>query len=74
MCLGEIALLAETWADGGVPMGRLEDGAVVALSFLPDAAPGAHVLLHLGIPVEVLDPDSARAALALRAPTDGGLR
>jgi hydrogenase maturation factor len=74
MCLGTIARLVGTWEDGGVRMGRLDDGTAVTLAFLPEATPGAHVLLHLGIPVEVLDPDSAREALALRAATDGGDR
>ena len=39
---------------------------VVPLAFVPDAAAGAHLLVHLGIPVEVLDPAAAREALALR--------
>ena len=66
MCVGSIATLAESWDDGGTRIGRLEDGCIVPLSFVPDAPPGAHLLLHLGIPVEVLDPDSAREAVALR--------
>jgi len=55
MCIGSIALLAEMWDDGGAPVGKLDDGCVVSLSFVPDARPGARLLLHLGIPVEVLD-------------------
>ena len=66
MCLGSIAVLAEAWDDGGVRVGRLDDGCVVTLSFVPDAEPGAHLLLHLGIPVEVLEEDAARQALELR--------
>jgi hypothetical protein len=67
MCLGSIAVLVETWDDGGATLGRLDDGCVVPLSFVPGASPGAHLLLHLGIPVEVLDPAAAHDALALRA-------
>jgi hypothetical protein len=67
MYVGSIARLVETWEDG-TRLGRLEDGSVVPLSFVPDARPGAHLLVHLGIPVEVLDPETAREALALRAP------
>ena len=67
MCLGSIAVLAETWNDGGVTMGRLDDGCIVPLSFVPGVSPGTHLLLHLGIPVEVLDPAAAQDALALRA-------
>jgi hydrogenase maturation factor len=67
MCLGSIAVLSEAWEDQGARVGRLDDGCVVSLSFVPEATAGAHLLLHLGIPVEVLDPDAARDALALRA-------
>ena len=76
MCLGSIATLAEAWDDGGVRVGRLDDGSVVPLSFVEDATPGASLLIHLGIPVEVLDADSAREALSLRglgAADHGGL-
>ena len=67
MCVGAIAHLDEAWDDGGARLGRLDDGCVVSLSFVPDAHAGDHLLLHLGIPVEVLHPDAARDALALRA-------
>lgn len=67
MCLGSIAVLAEAWDDGGARLGRLDDGSVVPLSFVPGASPGAHLLVHLGIPVEVLAADAARDALDLRA-------
>jgi hypothetical protein len=68
MCLGTIALLAEAWDGEGARLGRLGDGCVVPLSFVPEARPGDHLLLHLGIPVEVLDPATASQALALRSP------
>jgi len=66
MCVGSIAVLAEAWDDGASRVGRLEDGCVVPLSFVRDAAPGAHLLLHIGIPVDILDPQTAREALELR--------
>jgi hydrogenase maturation factor len=66
MCLGSIAVLAEAWNDDRARVGRLDDGCVVPLAFVPDAEPGAHLLLHLGIPVEVLDEEAAREALGLR--------
>jgi hydrogenase maturation factor len=66
MCLGSIATLVEAWDDDGVRVGRLDDGSVVPLAFVAEAAPGDGLLIHLGIPVEVLDSDSAREALALR--------
>jgi hydrogenase maturation factor len=66
MCVGSIAVLSEAWDEGAARVGRLDDGCVVPLSFVPGAAPGAHLLLHMGIPVEILDPETAREALALR--------
>ena len=56
MCIGSIARLAEAWEEAGARVGRLEDGAVVSLAFVPDARAGTDLLLHLGIPVEVLPP------------------
>ncbi|HET8743659.1 MAG TPA: HypC/HybG/HupF family hydrogenase formation chaperone [Gaiella sp.] len=75
MCLGEITTLAEAWEEDGVRVGRLADGSgsSVPLAFVPDAVPGSTLLVHLGIPVEVLDPAAAADALALRDPsTDQG--
>jgi hydrogenase assembly chaperone HypC/HupF len=69
MCIGGIARLEEVWEDRGAFVGRLDDGTVVSLSFVPDATTGAYVLVHLGIPVEVLDADTARKTLALRSTT-----
>ena len=71
MCIGSIAVLDEVWEEEGVPVGRLADGCVVSLSFVPQARPGADLLLHLGIPVEVLDPDTARDAVELRERAGG---
>ena len=66
MCLGSIALLDASWEEDGVRLGRLDDGCVVPLAYVPDAEPGSYVLLHLGIPVEILSVDAAREALNLR--------
>ena len=55
----------------GDVLGRLDDGCVVPLAFVPDARPGAYLLVHLGIPVEVLDPATPERHLpALADPTD----
>lgn len=72
MCVGSIARLVETWDDDGVRVGRLADGCVVSLAFVPDAGTGADLLLHLGIPVEILDAETAREALELRAAAQDG--
>ena len=66
MCLGKIMMLEETWEDGGARAGRLADGSVVSLGFVPDAAPDDYVIVHLGVPVEVLSRQDAEAALGLR--------
>ena len=58
MCVGGIQLLVDVWEDAGARVGRLGDGHVVSLAFLPEAEAGDAVLVHLGIPVEVLVPQS----------------
>jgi hydrogenase maturation factor len=70
MCLGSIDVLAEAWADGEARTGRLGCGKVVPLAFVPEAVEGDFVLVHLGVPVEVLAREAAEEALALR--TEGG--
>jgi hydrogenase maturation factor len=55
MCIGSIAYVAEVWEEDGARAARLSDGRVVSLGFLPDAEAGDAVLLHLGIPVEILE-------------------
>lgn len=66
MCLGAIVELVDTWEEDGVRLGRLADGSVVTLGFVPEAQAGSQLLVHLGIPVEVLDPATAVEALSLR--------
>jgi hydrogenase assembly chaperone HypC/HupF len=72
MCLGSIDVLVEAWDADGARTGRLGCGKVVSLAFVPEAREGDHVLVHLGVPVEVLDPAAAEDALALRANGEGG--
>ena len=72
MCLGGIAQLETVWDDGGARVGRLDDGDVVSLAFVPEAEIGSYVLVQLGIPVEVVSAADAAAARALR--TGRGVR
>ena len=58
MCIGSSTMLVEVWDDEGSRVGRLGDGHVVSLAFLPEAEAGDVVLVHLGIPVEVIAPES----------------
>lgn len=67
MCLGSIQVLEDVWEDGGSRVGRLEDGTVVSLGFVPEAQPGVYVIVHLGVPVEVLRVEDAVTALGLHA-------
>jgi hydrogenase maturation factor len=67
MCLGTIHVLEEAWDDTGARVGRLDDGSVVTLGYVPEAQPSDYVLVHLGIPVEILSTEEAEAALGLRS-------
>jgi hydrogenase maturation factor len=66
MCLGTIRRLEHVDEAGGARVGLLEDGSVVSLGFVPDARPGVYVIVHMGVPVEVLSVEDARTALELR--------
>jgi len=54
MCIGDVALLCAVREEEGVRVGVLEGGTEVPLAFVPEAQPGDDLLLHLGIPVQVL--------------------
>ena len=64
MCIGSIATLADVWEADGARAARLDDGRVVSLGFLPEAQAGDTVLLHLGIPVELLEPETTKEGVA----------
>ncbi|HUJ56425.1 MAG TPA: HypC/HybG/HupF family hydrogenase formation chaperone [Gaiellaceae bacterium] len=66
MCIGAPAVLVEVRDEDGARSGRLADGRVVSLAFLPGAEAGDTVLLHLGIPVEVLEPSAPEPEGAVR--------
>lgn len=66
MCLGKIERLVEVWDAGPSRQGRAECGAILSLAYTPEAAPGAYVLAHAGVAVELLEASDAEEALALR--------
>ena len=66
MCVGAVDELVHAWEEGGVRVGRLGCGAVVPLAFVPEAQAGDRLLVHLGIPVEVLAPETATLQEELR--------
>ena len=70
MCLGSIGRLDRTWDEGGIAMGMVDYGdrtEPACLMYVPDAGPGADVLVHMGFVLEVLDPEQAEDARQLRS-------
>jgi hydrogenase expression/formation protein HypC len=67
MCLavpGRILSIAEV---DGVPMAEVDFGGVrktVCLQYVPDAAIGEYVVVHVGFAIQRLDEESARQTLA----------
>jgi hydrogenase expression/formation protein HypC len=69
MCLGQIGSVLRTWEEAGLVMADVDFGGrqePVCLAYVPDAAPGADVLVHMGFALEVLDPEIAADARSLR--------
>jgi hydrogenase expression/formation protein HypC len=69
VCLGAVGRVTRVWMEADVPMAvvRTEDQEVpVCLLYVPDAGEGDHVLVHMGVAVELLDEAEAAATLALR--------
>ena len=76
MCLGAVGRVIKVWAEAGVPMALVRTGdqeAPVCLLYVPEAGEGDHVLVHMGVAVELLDEAEAAGALALRAGADTDL-
>ena len=65
MCLGGIAQLVEAWEDDGARVGQARRRRRRLARVRPRCARRRDVLVHLGVPVEVLEP-TRRRALALR--------
>jgi hydrogenase expression/formation protein HypC len=67
MCLavpGRVVSIAEI---DGVPMAEVDFGGVrkgVCLQYVPDAAAGDYVIVHVGFAIQRLDEESARETLA----------
>lgn len=66
MCLGEIGIVTDIWAENEIPMARLENGDAVCALYEPAVQPGAHVLIHLGFIVDLLTEQQATEAAAFR--------
>jgi len=69
MCLGLPGRVAETFTNGtGVAMGRVSFSGVVkdvCLAYVPEAAVGDYVFVHLGFAINRLDEEDALETMAL---------
>ncbi|MBX3274648.1 MAG: HypC/HybG/HupF family hydrogenase formation chaperone [Sandaracinaceae bacterium] len=68
MCLALPGQVESIRADGALPMGTVRFGTArrdVCLAYVPDAAPGDWVIVHVGFAIQRLDEEAARRALAL---------
>ena len=67
MCLAVPGRLLETYDERDLRMGKVGFGGVVrrvCLEYLPDAAPGDYVLVHVGFALSVIDEAEAQRMLA----------
>ncbi len=63
MCLGVPGRIASVEDKGGLRMGRVDFGGVVkeaCLSYVPEAAVGDYVIVHVGFAISRLDEEEAR--------------
>ena len=71
MCLAVPGRIEERMEGaGGLPFARVRFGTVtqrVCLSFVPEAAVGEYVIVHVGFAIQRLDEDAALKTLALLA-------
>ena len=70
MCLAIPGKLISVWDDGGVKLGTALFGGEqrdVNLTFVPDAGPGDHVVVHSGFAVSLLGEEEAAAVAALQS-------
>lgn len=68
MCLAIPGLVKDVAQEGGLRVGRVEFGGVarrVCLEMVPDAGPGAYVLVHAGFAIARIDEAEARRTFAL---------
>lgn len=58
MCLAIPGLLEETYVQDGLQMGKVNFGGLrraTCLEYVPAAAPGDYVLVHVGFAISVID-------------------
>ena len=65
MCLGipgKLIEIAVPEQDGGLPMGKVQFGGItkdICLAYLPEAAVGDYVLVHVGFAISKIDAEEA---------------
>lgn len=63
MCLAIPGKVIETFAKGGMQMGRVQFGGVTrdaCLEYVPEARAGDYVLVHVGFAISRVDEEEAR--------------
>jgi hydrogenase expression/formation protein HypC len=68
MCLAIPGKLTERFEAAGLAMGRVDFDGVskeVCLAFLPQAAPGDYVLVHVGFAISKIEPAEAERVFRL---------
>lgn len=67
MCLAVPGKITELRQEGGVPMARVDFGGVTrdaCMAYLPEAATGDYVLVHVGFAITKVDEEEAAKTLA----------
>ena len=68
MCLGVPGKIVEVYERDGLPMGKVDFGGArreACLSYVPSAAVGDYVLIHVGFAINRLSEEEAQETLAL---------
>ena len=69
MCLAVPGRLEERFEGaGGLPFGRVRFGSAVqevCLAWVPEAAPGEWLIVHVGFAIQRMDEEAARRTLSL---------
>ncbi|GAA0420411.1 hydrogenase assembly protein HypC [Actinoplanes capillaceus] len=66
MCLAVPGRVVRVSVVDGTPMAEVDFGGVrkdVCLQYVPDAAPGEYLIVHVGFAIQRLDEESARRTL-----------
>ena len=67
MCLGIPGKIVDAYHENGVRMGKVDFGGIfkrVCLEHVPDAQPGAYVIVHVGFALNTLDEAEAQRVFA----------